>query len=86
LYISKYINRAGRYIPAESEDNMSKITEVRNEVRKKAIEVGLNNILCGHITEIAETCGCKCTDVQNALSYFNYSPQQKAFREKSTYF
>lgn len=61
---------------------MSKTTEIRKEVKSKAIEVGLNNILCGHMTEIAEKCGCGLCDVQNALSYFHYSPQQKAFREK----
>ena len=31
---------------------------------------------------ICSTYGISCIDVQNACSYFRYSPQQKAFRER----
>ncbi|MER2108178.1 MAG: hypothetical protein ABS949_14690 [Solibacillus sp.] len=61
---------------------MSKTTEIRNAVKEIAMQVGLNNILNMHVTAIAEKHNCSCSTVQNAMNYFLYSPQQKAFREK----
>lgn len=63
---------------------MSKTTQIRQEVKKIAVKVGLNNILNLHVTAIAETCGCSHVDVLNAINYFCYSPQQKTFRETYT--
>lgn len=61
---------------------MSKTTEIRNAVKEIAMQVGLNNILNKHITTIAKKYNCSNAVVMNAMNYFLYSPQQKAFREK----
>lgn len=56
------------------------IKQIREEVKKALIAQGgklygfnANNIIVAY--------GCTGTDVQNALNYFKYSPQQKNFRE-----
>lgn len=53
---------------------------VRNEVRQLIIKVGMNNITGGDFVTIAEKLGCTHCDIQNALSYYRYSPQQEGFR------
>lgn len=59
----------------------SNTKQVRDAVKNLIIEKGANNILNRHITEVVERIGCTCCDVQNAMSYFRYSPQQAKFRE-----
>ena len=61
---------------------MSNTVEIRNAVKKVAIEVGLDNITYDNIKAIKEAYSCSTTSVQNAINYFRYSPQQKAFRER----
>ena len=59
----------------------SNTKQVRDAVKNLIIEKGANNILNRHITEMVEKIGCTYCDVQNAMSYFRYSPQQAKFRE-----
>ena len=59
----------------------SNTKQVRDAVKNLIIEKGANNILNLHITEVVERIGCTYCDVQNAMSYFRYSPQQAKFRE-----
>ena len=59
----------------------SNTKQVRDAVKNLIIEKGANNILNRHITEVVERIGCTYRDVQNAMSYFRYSPQQAKFRE-----
>lgn len=66
----------------QEEQNMKSNTkQVRDAVKNLIIEKGANNILNRHITEVVERIGCTYCDVQNAMSYFRYSPQQEKFRE-----
>lgn len=66
----------------QDEQNMKSNTkQVRDAVKNLIIEKGANNILNRHITEVVERIGCTYCDVQNAMSYFRYSPQQEKFRE-----
>lgn len=53
----------------------SNTKQVREAVKNLIIEKGANNILNRHITEVVERIGCTYCDVQNAMSYFRYSPQ-----------
>lgn len=55
--------------------------QIRNAVKNLIIEKGIDNILNCHVTEVVEKLGCTYCDVQNAMSYFRYSPQQSKFRE-----
>lgn len=66
----------------QKEQNMKSNTkQVRDAVKNLIIEKGANNILNRHITEVVERISCTYCDVQNAMSYFRYSPQQEKFRE-----
>lgn len=60
----------------------SNTKQVRDAVKNLIIEKGANNILNRHITEVVERIGCTYCDVQNAMSYFRYSPQQAKFSTK----
>ena len=59
----------------------SNTKQVRDAVKNLIIEKGANNILNRLFTEVVESIGCTCCDVQNAMSYFRCSPQQAKFRE-----
>nr|DAF20141.1 MAG TPA: hypothetical protein [Caudoviricetes sp.] len=65
----------------EDKNMKSNTKQVRDAVKNLIIEKGANNILNLHITEVVEKIGCTYCDVQNAMSYFRYSPQQAKFRE-----
>lgn len=65
----------------EDKNMKSNTKQVRDAVKNLIIEKGANNILNRHITEVVERIGCTYCDVQNAMSYFRYSPQQAKFRE-----
>lgn len=56
-------------------------SQVRKAVKELIIKVGFKNIRNFHNTQIVEKLGCTYCDVQNAMSYFQYSPQQEKFRE-----
>lgn len=53
----------------------------RKEIKALIIRKGISNILCGDLAEIYERAGLHATEVQNALSYYKYSPAQRDFRE-----
>lgn len=57
------------------------VKEIRNEVKKiiiaqdgKLYNYNFNNLKAAY--------NVSCVDLQNAMNYFRYSPQQKSFREK----
>lgn len=52
----------------------------RKEVKALIIRKGMSNILCGDLAEIHDRTGLGACDIQNALSYFQYSPTQFEFR------
>lgn len=52
----------------------------RAEAKALIIKLGYKNILNKHITEVVERTGVSYCDMQNAFSYFNYSPAQEKFR------
>ena len=49
--------------------------QVRAEIRKLVISKGLQNILNEDLNEIHERTGAGYCQMQNAMSYFQYSPQ-----------
>lgn len=54
--------------------------EVRAEIKKLVIRKGLNNILNADLNEIHERTGAGYCQMQNAISYFQYSPQTAKYR------
>jgi len=58
---------------------MSKIIEVRRAV--KAVIVNKGGLTGYDVNAIKAALKCNCVDVQNAINYFQFSPQQKTFRE-----
>jgi hypothetical protein len=76
----RYYDVSTRY-KQEDKNMKSNTKQVRDTVKNLIIEKGANNILNRHITEVVERIGCTYCDVQNAMSYFRYSPQQAKFRE-----
>ena len=52
----------------------------RAEAKALIIKLGYRNILNKHITEVVERTGVSYCDMQNAFSYYNYSPEQEKFR------
>lgn len=55
--------------------------EVRNEIRMLVIAKGLDNILNADLNEIHDRTGATYTQMQNAMSYFRYSPQAAKYRK-----
>lgn len=55
--------------------------QLRAEIKKVIIETN-GNVLNAHINAIREKYNCGACAVQNAYDYFQYSPQQAAFRAK----
>lgn len=55
--------------------------QVRAAVKNLIMEKGGEKIFNFEITQLVEKIGCTYCDVQNAMSYFCYSPQQAKFRE-----
>lgn len=55
--------------------------EVREEIKKLVISKGLKNILNADLNEIHERTGAGYCQMQNALSYFQYSPQTAKYRQ-----
>lgn len=52
----------------------------RAEAKSLIIRLGYKNILNKHITEVVNRTGVSYCDMQNAFSYYNYSPAQEKFR------
>ena len=57
--------------------------QVRAEIKKLVISKGLQNILNADLNEIHERTGAGYCQMQNALSYFQYSPQAAKYRSGS---
>ena len=58
---------------------MKNYKETKEAVKQLVIEKGLKNILCGDLANLYDQ-GHNVTKVQNALSYFTYSPQAAKYR------
>lgn len=54
--------------------------EVRKEIKKLVIRKGVDNIINADLIEIHNRTGASYTDMQNAMSYFRYSPQTAKYR------
>ena len=54
--------------------------EVRREIKKLVIEKGINNIINADLNEIHHRTGATYWQMQNALSYFRFSPQTAKYR------
>ena len=58
---------------------MKTYKETKQAVKELVLELGIDNILNMHITPLYDA-GHGVTNVQNAMSYFKYSPQAKKYR------
>ncbi len=74
LYHSKEINNKHK------EDTNMTIYEVRKEIKALILKKGANNILNNDLTEIHERTGATYTQLQNAMNYFQFSPQAAKYR------
>lgn len=55
--------------------------EVRAEIKALVIKKGIKNILGADFNEIHERTGATYCQLQNALNYFQYSPQAAKYRD-----
>lgn len=56
------------------------IYEVRKEIKALILKKGAKNILNNDLTEIHERTGATYTQLQNAMNYFQFSPQAAKYR------
>ena len=63
---------------------MSKTTEIRKAVKNVIATKG--RISGYDVNDIREALKCSAVDIQNAMNYYRYSPQQKTFRETYNYY
>lgn len=54
--------------------------QVRAEIKKLVIAKGLDNILCADLNKLHDQYGATYGQMQNAISYFKYSPMAKKYR------
>lgn len=54
--------------------------EIRNEVKNLIIRKGIRNIINADLNEIHNRTGATYTQLQNAMSYFRFSPQSAKYR------
>lgn len=54
--------------------------EIRKEIKNLIIRKGLSGIINADLNEIHDRTGATYTQMQNALSYFKYSPQTAKYR------
>ena len=54
--------------------------EVREEIKALVISKGLDNIIGADLNEIHDRTGATYGQMQNAINYFNYSPQAAKYR------
>lgn len=59
---------------------MKSYKETKEAVKQLVLAKGLKNILGGDLAKLSEQ-GHNVTNVQNALSYFSYSPQAAKYRQ-----
>lgn len=55
--------------------------EIKNEIKNLIIAQN-GKLYNRNFTEIMNKYGCSVIDCQNAMNYFQFSPQQRRFREK----
>lgn len=58
--------------------------EVRREIKALVMRKGVDNILNADLNEIHERTGATYGQMQNAMSYFRYSPQTAKYRTSRT--
>ena len=54
--------------------------EVRKEIKALVISKGLDNIMGADLNEIHDRTGATYGQMQNAINYFQYSPQTAKYR------
>lgn len=54
--------------------------EVKKEIKALVISKGLDNIINADLNEIHDRTGASYCQMQNAMSYFRYSPQTAKYR------
>jgi hypothetical protein len=54
--------------------------EVRKEIKALVISKGLDNIMGADLNEIHNRTGATYGQMQNAINYFQYSPQTAKYR------
>lgn len=54
--------------------------EVRKEIKALVISKGLDNIIGADLNEIHDRTGATYGQMQNAISYFEHSPQAAKYR------
>lgn len=56
-------------------------TEVKKEIRELIEKKGLNNLINADLNEIHARTGADYLQMQNALSYFRFSPKAAKYRK-----
>lgn len=59
---------------------MTKTMQIRKEVKRLVLKLGVDYITYSNISRIMEKCNCGICDVQNQIDYFKYSPQTAKYR------
>lgn len=52
----------------------------KREIKALVTTIGLDNILNAHLNEIHDRTGVSYTEMQNAMSYFRFSPKTAKYR------
>jgi hypothetical protein len=58
----------------------SSYATAKKEVKKLVVKYGIDGIMNYHLNEIRERTGVSVTELQNACSYFRYSPKTAKYR------
>ena len=59
---------------------MTKTMQIRKEVKRLVLKLGVDYITYVNIKAIMDKCNCGICDVQNQIDYFKYSPQTAKYR------
>ena len=59
---------------------MKKTMQIRKEVKRLVLKLGVDYISYSNICRIMEKYDCGICDVQNQIDYFKYSPQTAKYR------
>ena len=63
---------------------MSKTVEIRKAVKNVIVTKG--GVSGYDVNDIRDALKCNTVEIQNAMNYYRYSPQQKTFRETYNYY
>ena len=69
------------YQDKTKEDKTMTAYEVRKEIKALILRKGINNIINADLNEIHNRTGAGYCQMQNAMSYFRYSPQTAKYRQ-----